>query len=122
MGIFGEIGLGAVGEAAGQYFGGSAGRAAGRTIGSTLGSFLPFKKGGKVKHARKAMRKGGLAESGDGMRMGGRVASHTKMMDGGIVPGQFVPANHMVASAKPAMGIMVPKPEVLGYKPMYLMA
>lgn len=70
------------------------------------------------------MRKGGIADqpsADEGMRMGGRVASHTKMMDGGVVAGQFVPANHLVASAKPAMGLMVPKPEVLGYKPLFLM-
>lgn len=124
MGIFGEILGESAGKALGQYGFGDSGRDIGGQIGKFAGSFLPFKKGGRVK--RRKMRKGGMV--GDEsvapaeMKMGGRVAKHTKMADGGIVAGQFVPAIHMVASAKPAMGVQVPPPEVLGFKPLYLMS
>ena len=123
MGIFGEIAGEGLGRLAGQYLGGDSARDIGGQVGKFAGSFLPFKKGGRAKKMRR-MRKGGPAvdESMEAMKMGGRAyARHTKMADGGIVAGQFVPAVHMVASARPSMGVQVPPPEVLGFKPLYLM-
>ena len=113
MGIFGELAGEGLGKLAGQYFGGSKGADIGGQVGKFAGSFLPFKKGGKVRR----MRKGGIAGEDMGaeaMKRGGRV-KHTKMADGGIVAGQFVPAVHIVAGNKPAMGMQVPPPEVLGF-------
>ena len=119
MGIFGELAGEGLGKLAGQYLGGDSGRDIGGQVGKFAGSFLPFKKGGKVRKPRK-MRKGGIADEGEAMKRGGRVR-HTRMADGGIVAGQFVPAIHIVAGNKPGMGIQVPPPEVLGYKPLFLM-
>lgn len=94
MGIFGEIGLGALGEAAGQYFGGSGGRDIGKQIGSAVGKYVvPFQRGGMVpcecemkmkKKMRKRMRKGGVA---------GADMMPEEMAMGGIVQGYGAPAH-----------------------------
>jgi len=81
MGIFGEIGLGGLGSAIGQYFGGSEGRDVGNKIGSWVGNkFVPFKKGGftTMPVVSKKLRKGGMAEM-DGYKKGGVVPNHVPM-------------------------------------------
>ena len=89
MGVFGEIGLGGLGELAGQYFGGSSGRDAGRKIGSTLGSFLPFKQGGRVMK----LRKGGMMGDGDAgaFAEGGYVPPGLRQVGGGNIQFHVLP-------------------------------
>lgn len=55
MGLFGNLLGQGVGALAGGAFGGDAGRSAGQNIGGQLGNFLPFAKGGMVKHTGPAL-------------------------------------------------------------------